>query len=128
MLTFFLKTLKANWKFNILLYIRLLEAYAFCKVTFTIAFTQQIVDGKFNWNTSILLSLKPYLVTLPNVKGSSNLIYNKTVCPNQCLQMNVLYQLQNVTWSPCSLLISYRFVILDFLLLYTEFSWYKNKF
>ena len=41
-----------------------------------------MVDGKFNRNTSILLSLELYLVTLQYETASSNPIYNKTVCLN----------------------------------------------
>ena len=39
-----------------------------------IAFTQWMVDGKFNRNISILLNQKSYLVTL-YAYASSNLIY-----------------------------------------------------
>ena len=42
-----------------------------------------MVDGKFNQNS--ILSLNLYLVTLQYTSASSNLIYKKSVCPNQCL-------------------------------------------
>ena len=35
-----------------------------------------MVDGKFNQNISILLSLRSYLVILQHAEASSNLIYN----------------------------------------------------
>ena len=35
-----------------------------------------MIDGKFNRNISILLSLKLYLATLQYAEASSNLIYN----------------------------------------------------